>query len=521
MKPNADLFTLNGSVASTKIETRWLFVSNHLNLMYMMAAGLVMPPKGFGNKYYQDTLAAYPGWIPLFANDVPKDAIAYSVSERNHLIPCIATMNLTSLKGKVMAIDSNGLAKEINFPEELDGSEHILLVPAPLPIHWITSVAFQSKERKSACEADARDFGNVPLQSFVRDINANLFSKGSESPWPDTDIVVKSKDVVLDVPFAAGGIMAMLLHYGNLGDVGMQASRLAFDSENDVTESISDPIISSLGKWMQSANHINSDDISTSLFWGAVLKLAECRFADPPSNPREVLLSYLLSTADGMESRMKHALIKLAEDLRAISVFSDKTITEIFERHPKSFSRVMTLLFLRDNCEDLLAFKHSLLTETDTIAAAILFAARDGWLGLPIKLRNFSDSYASVQHRMASMAHRLGNTNIELGPPPARPKPLRELFFPSKKGWSTVQASAALNLAREYKWSCIQTRIILGKGEYIMAIDGAGLHLIIPGEAKVVKTEVDVVKFLDDLASTEISDKESLKVRNQLKAVEV
>jgi hypothetical protein len=176
----------------------------------------------------------------------------------------------------------------------------------------------------------------------------------------------------------------------------------------------------------------------------------------------------------------------------------------------------MTMLFLRDSCEELLAFKHPLLTETDTVAAAILFAARDGWLGLPINLRNFSDSYAPVQHRMASMAHRLSNTNIDLGPALARPKPLRELFLPSQKGWSAVQALAALNLAREYKWSCIQTRIILGKGEYVMAIEGTGVHLIIPGEAKAVKTEVDVVKFYADLASTDISERDFLKVRNQL-----
>ena len=108
MEPNTDLFGTASPAPSIKATTRWLLVSNHLNLLYMLAAGLVMPPKAFGKKYYLDTLAAYPGWIPIFANEVPKAAIAYSISERKHLIPCIATMNLTTLQGKVMAIDSAG-----------------------------------------------------------------------------------------------------------------------------------------------------------------------------------------------------------------------------------------------------------------------------------------------------------------------------------------------------------------------------------------------------------------------------
>jgi len=43
-----------------------ILVTNHLNLMYMLAAGLLMPPSGFGGKYYGDTLAAFPGWLPVF-----------------------------------------------------------------------------------------------------------------------------------------------------------------------------------------------------------------------------------------------------------------------------------------------------------------------------------------------------------------------------------------------------------------------------------------------------------------------
>ncbi len=518
MEPITDMFGTVNPAPPTKAPTRWLLVSNHLNLLYMLAAGLVMPPRGFGKKYYQDTLAAYPGWIPLFANDVPKAAIAYSVSERHHLIPCIATMSLATLQGKMMAIDSEGLAKEVSFPDGLDGSEQVLLIPAPLPVNWVTSIAFQSSDNKTTCEADARDFGNVPLLDFKREVSASAFSRATGGGWPLSGIDIPANDVVLDTSFAAGGVMAMLLHLGNMGEVGMQACRLAFDAEADVAQSIADPLISSLGMWMQTGQVIDAGEISSRLFWGTVMKVAACRFSDTLFTPLDVVLDYLESAGEGMDERTKLALVKLVKDLRTIARFTDSTITEIFERHPKSFSRVMTLFFLREKCADLLSFKHPLLTESDRIAAAILFAARDGWLGLPLQLRNFPCSQAAILHRMAAMSHRMTGTGLNLGSPPSRPFPLRELFLLGPKGWSAAQKDAALVLARECKWGCIQTRVSLGRGDYRLVVDGGGMHIIVAGEAKAVATEIDREQFLVALASTPISDKQDRKVRDLLKA---
>jgi len=518
MAPNKDMFDTVISTTSTIAPTHWVLVSNHLNLLYMLAAGLVMPPKGFGKKYYQDTLAVYPGWIPLFANVVPKTAIAYSVSERKHLIPCIATMNLDSLQGKVMAIDSEGVAKEVSFPDGLDGDEKVLLIPAPLPVHWVTSIAFQSNDNKATCEADARDYGNVPLLDYKREVSSSVFTKTTKWHWPPSRINVPLKEVVLDAPFAAGGIMAIILQLGNIGEVGMNACRLAFDAEEDVAQSIADPLISPLGKWMQTGQAIETGDITNRLFWGAVLKVASIRFSDNPSSPLDVVLEYLRSAGEGLDDRMKQALVKLVNDLRTIASFTDNTITEIFERHPKSFSRVMTMFYLREKCADLLLFKHPLLTESDRIAAAILFAARDGWLNLPLQLRNSAGSQDAILHRMAAMAHRMNGTGLNLGSPPSRLVPVRELFLLGPKGWNSAQRDAALLMARECKWNCIQTRVSLGKGNYRFVVDGSGMHIIVVGEAKAVVTEVDREQFLGALASTPISDKLDRKVRVLLKA---
>ena len=50
MKIPKDLFETDESSTEPNAPTRWLLVTNQRNLLYMLAAGLVMPPKGFGKK---------------------------------------------------------------------------------------------------------------------------------------------------------------------------------------------------------------------------------------------------------------------------------------------------------------------------------------------------------------------------------------------------------------------------------------------------------------------------------------
>jgi hypothetical protein len=517
MEPTSDLFGTAKSLPVAKDPVRWMLVTNQRNLLYMLAAGLVMPPKGFGKKYYRDTLENFPGWIPLFSDAVPKQAIEYSIGERSHLIPCIATMNLSSLRGTVMAVEVDGAAKEIHFPDGLDGSEKMILIPAPLPISWITSIAFQSREDKANCEADARDFGNVPLNDVKREISARDFTAATNSVWPQPEMGIPVIEVALGAPFAAGGMMAMLLHLANHSEVGMKLCQLSFDAGDRFAQSIPDPLLASLGEWMLTGHPPDTSDVSSMLFWSIVEKVATNRFSEVPATPLDVVLSHLESEGERLGDRMHQALAKLASDLRTIASFSDSTITEIFERHPKTFSRVMTLFFLRDKCVELLEFKHHLLTESDYVAAAILFAAREGWLGLPLQLRSASTLQTAVSHRIAAMAHRIANTGLDLGPLPPRPIPLRELFMSTQKGWSNVQKEAALALARECKWDCIQTRVSLGKGDYRLVVDGGGVHILLVGEAKAVLTEVDRNQFFTALSQTPIPDKLDRKIRDLLK----
>jgi len=511
-------FTLEADNSSTQkqLSTQWLLVTNQRNLLYMLAAGLIMSPKGFGRKYYQDTLRSFPGWIPLFAEHAPKSAVEQSVSETGHLIPCLGKIDLSSLRGKVMAIGSNSSAREVIYPDEIDENIHVLLIPAPLPITWLVSIIFQSREDKSNCDADARDFNNVPLASFKREVDRPLFSSTSNVVWPPENLVIPNRDLPMGGPLAAGGMMVMLLHMANRGDIGTRSCRLAFDSEKSIAETIPNTMISALGNWQHTGQAPDSDDVLQKLFWGLINKLVAWHSSESAESALDVLLGHLVMAANQLDERMKNALSKLTNDLKILAGFADSTVTELFERHPKSFSRVMTLFFLREECAELLEFKHPLLNETDYLAAAILFAARDGWLGLPIELRDYPGLQEAVPHRMAAMAQRMADTGVDLGVPPERPKPLRELFAPGPRGWSKNQKEAALKLARDSKWSCIQTRVTLGKGAYRLEIDGKGMHLLIDGEAKAVVTEADQKQFFANLARERLTSKQELIVRELL-----
>ena len=222
-----DLFKSSDASGLGRAPGSGFLVTNHLNLMYMLAAGLVMPPAGFGDKYYRDTLECFPGWIPLFVDKVPRDAIESSTREAGHLVPVIVELDLSRLSGRVMANDEEGLG-ERRFPDQLDGGERVFLVPAPLPTSWIQSIIFPSAGDKRKCEEDAKDFGNVPLEEFKRRTSKALFSKAPNIQWPPGEGPAE-RAVPLERPLAAGGVMAMLLLFGNLGEQALRTCRNAFD----------------------------------------------------------------------------------------------------------------------------------------------------------------------------------------------------------------------------------------------------------------------------------------------------
>ena len=501
--------------------------TNHLNLEYMLAAGLIMPPSGFAGKHYQDTLANFPGWIPLFPYNIATGALECSVAEESYLIPCIAQVRMDLVGGRAMVL-RGGALEEIDFPDDAHRVDDAYLFPAPFPVHWIQRILFRTQAEKKAFDASARELRNVPFRAFARKVDKKRFAGRGGNAWPPRSKVPEI-EARLAEPQAAAGIAAMLMHVANHGDRSVRASRIAFDPREEESASLQIPVLENLASWQRDGRsdaavptrELSSDGAAVNsaqaqIFWGAVDRLASWNASRSPGAAVDVVHGCLVESAQDLPGPLKRMFLDFASALRSFAGFGNLTVSQVLEQFPTPFSRAMTLFFHVGTCADLLEFEHPLLEEADRIVAAVLFGARHGWQDLPSDLREVPDGLSqAVTHRMAAMTHRLAGTGIDLGNPPPRCRPLRELFTSGAK-WRARQRRAALLLARKSGWDCIETVVRLGGGTYELRIGRGGLQIVFKGEPRAVGVEVHPERFFKCLPHARIEGKLDAEVRKGL-----
>ena len=486
----------------------WHLVTNHQNMLYMLAAGMVMGPAGFRGKHYSDPLSVYPGWIPLFRDKVkiPADALKHATSERKHLLPCIASFDLSDLSGPVRILSRDGGMRDVASPPARKRKDDIvLLVRAPLTPTLLLSINFCSSEDRQAFESAANDVSNVDLFPYRVEIAEALFSSDTEVAWPaeqpQEQLIEYGSDNLPAFGQALGGLLAMLYHTANRSDLGLAAFRLvtgaACDRDNDLVQS--DPILAELPDWIDGGEISGQADTRARIFWGVIESLCSAQAQESPQTPIDVALSYLESELDLLqEMEFRPRLERLVSDMRGFLGLGGGTITELLERHKGSLSRPLILFCLREHCTDLLEFSHPLLNDAEYILAGILFGVRDSWLQLPNELRN-QDLSAYVSFRMADAEHRKQGKSLAISPP-LRPKPLRELFTSPGGEWSGMKRDVAAELASKCNWNdCFQTRIILAESDLPESFERKGLQVVLPGRVKTVTEEVDETRILQRL----------------------
>lgn len=486
----------------------WHLVTNHQNMLYMLAAGMLMGPAGFRGKYYSDPLNVYPGWIPLFRDKVkiPADALNYATSERKHLLPCIASFDLSDLSGPVRMLSRDGRMRDVASPAARKRKDDIaILVRAPLPPTLLLSVNFCSSEDRQAFGSAANDVSNVDLFPYRVEIAEALFSSDTEVAWPSEQpqelLLEDGSDNFPAFGQALGGVLAMLYHTANRSDLGLAAFRLATgaacDKDHDLVQS--DLILAELPGWMDGGEISGQADTRARLFWGVIESLYSAQVQESPQTPIDVALVYLENQLDLLqEMEFRPRLERLISDMRGFLGLGGGTITEVLERHKGSLSRPLLLFCLREHCTDLLEFSHPLLNDAEYVLAGILFGVRDSWLQLPKELRN-QDLSAYVSFRMADAEHSKQGESLGISTP-RRPKPLRELFMPPGGEWSSMERDVAVELASKCNWNdCFKTRITLVESDLPGSFEREGLQVVLPGRVKTVTEEVDKTKFLHRL----------------------
>ncbi len=524
---DVDLFTTGHEPATTKAPMAGLLVTNHLNLLYMLAAGLVMPPTGFGNKYYMDTLEGFPGWIPLFVGSPSREAIEAVTKEAEYLKPAIVQFDLSRLSGPVMAMSADGFEPR-EFPHGFFGSELLILVPAPLPVSWIDFIAFRSGDDRKACEVAAEDSNNVPLQDYRRILTKKAwFTKAPSGRWPPTT-GPEARSVPLQQPLAVGGVLAMLLRFGNLGQQAVHTCRIAFDTDDDAPGIVDDhPILSGLRPWITTGKASLPEPLDSGqdrselknasqarLFWEGVECLMEWREAGQHGNAENVLIDHLAVAAERLDPRLQAGVRRLHDTLESLTGLAGASASELFERHGTPLAHAMTLFLLRKDCADLYDYTSDRLVELDWLAASILFGIREGWMQLPLTLRSGRALSNAVSHRMAQLSHRLTGSGIELGEAPPRVLPLREMFGDGHT-WRAREKSAARDLAKAQNWDCVHTRIDLRLGAYRFVVKGSSLSIEVPGEPR-ISPEVEQGRFLELLSGARLDSGTEAKIRESL-----
>jgi hypothetical protein len=509
----------------------WHFATNHLNLMFHLAAGLITGPRGLGAKYYRDPLSVAPGWIPLFDESIPAGAMAQATSEENYLQGVAAAVDLSKLTGAIQAFNQQAKLVSLLWPSEATGSEQVLFVPAPLPSDWIQAILFPSAEARMILRQQSADYANASVDAYKQKVQAKLFSTRDYSawpPWPPESVPLPERDQGVHRVSAVGGFQALLLALGNRGEVLVECGACLAEPMDVNADQPEDPLLRALLRWVHGQEAPPEEDEVQSALVSRVLAaiLNAKASADSPTgaDDGQDLHQAVLDALDAEKSRLaeprlQEALDRLIADLRGLLGLGDATLSELLKRHQRPPSRALLLYFLREKSTELLDIAHqqSLLTDQDLVVAAALFAAREGWLGLPNPLKETPGLAAAVTHRMAALAHHTHNSGIDLGAAPARVKPLRELWQPRDGVWNKRQHESALHLARTMGWQeLLKTRISLGKGDYRLHIDGRGAHLVLDGDVKAVTTEVDQTQLFARLVSVSLPRKIEAEVRTLL-----
>lgn len=483
--------TTSKKLNTPKTSQPWYLVTNHLNLLYMLAAGLVMEPSGFRGKHYIDSLGAIPGWIPLFRNAVPAKTLEQAVSERRYLRPCLVSFDLSDVSGLVKVISREGKIRDAEFPNVRFGKEGIgILVRAPLPLTLFSRICFHSDEDRQVFETAAEDVSNVDLESFRLEVEESLFRNLPDNVWPpiqtgkplrrnthQKDVTCQSGDLFEDAEVIAqdlalqikhrhipaqalGGVLAMLFCCANRSELGIAVFQLTTGSvDNTDNTIIQDPILAELPNWLNGSGVSECSSTPARLYWGAINALVVAQEENHSSQPVDVVLEYLDAQLTHLaDEKYKSRLERLLGDMRGSLGLGGGTITELFERNKGSLSRPLLLFCLREHCLDLLEFSHPFLSDAEYLLAGILFGVRDGWLRLSCEIRNQALS-AYVMYRMAGVEHQKQEDIFSLPVTPS-PQPLRGLFPYGAESWDKSQINAAIAIAKGCKWwDCIETII--------------------------------------------------------------
>ncbi len=492
---------------------RWLLPTNHYNLMYWLAAGLVLP-EGAMDKYYADCLRGVPGWLPLFRDGVPQSAQKEATAERGMAV--LLEIDLTSISGSVRAITAGGEFQTCRFPDELPADVTCILIPAPLPAQRIRKVLFLTVDSLNEFRLRREELARAATLEVPLEVGKFPEYAAMDQSWLPADALPLHPELPIRVALREAAVLATLHHFGNRGELSLTVAKAGFlEAETFVLESVA--FREGMSRALSHGVKREAADLRVRLFWGVVDHLR--LLTDKGVSVEQAVLDYL-DQAAANDAVAGPRLKELALDLRQSLGIGGSTIRELFEKHPGAFAHALLLFFLRRHTDELIDFDTPgiTVTEADWLAAAVLFGLREDWRSSPVALRNVPGLYPVISQLMAKGLHLAIGTDVKFGASEPLPT-LRELFAMNGVR-SSQQEAAALEFARAMKWTdAIETRVQLGKGMYRLEVGSGGVQIFLPGEIKAVTSTVNSEVLLNSLAQCRwpVDAKVEAKVRDLLR----
>lgn len=501
-------------VTNTAPQLVWRFLTNHLNMAYILGSGLIMPPTGFGGKHYQDSLDLVPGWIPLFAKDIAVQAVTYSIQEHRNLRPCFVELDLGLISSMAWVYRQGW--QQIQFPEGLQGDEELLLLPAPLPISLIKEhIVFVDRKDQDHFKQSLSDYSNASLGELKLKTAKAEFNKKKTMAWPPPLPAVggpKALDINLAAANAMGGSIAALVtcSYGN--DAALRAYQWVA-GRTEGTSSKYDKLFGFLNDWSQ--NPVDKQH-ETSLFARIVECIRKNSASTDYASTLDIVTANFVAISEELYPGNQASSEQLVKLLLDNAQSPQHRLVDLFDRNDKELQQILLGFVFRERLLELIENPLPTIAPERLAAIVLLLGLKQGWLDLENDVKQQQKMGVFVPMLMAQWAHRDNGTSLRFAPFSC-PLLLREYFMTAD--WDKGQTKAALKLAQVKKWPCLSTRIRLGQGDYQLQVSRSGVDIVLDGVVQQVSTEVNQEEFMDQLRSLDRHGQVDVKLETELRSL--
>lgn len=518
---------------TNSLPSQWYFVTNHQNLLMYLAMNIIHTAFIGDKKYYKDSLADYPGWIPIFGTSVPEWARDNSTEENKILEPVLLEINLTDYVGNIWIYSTVEAQWRSTTIKQLQNEEYranfdtsLVLIPSILATGLIKSIKLPNDETKKKIVDKAKDSNGVDLTLYKITPNKQLF-KPSKNNSDDLRVSVTPEShnpVPINYPLtnAFAAIYALLSVLGNVNEPALQTLLTLLkhpitEDSNDNSESEPNAplneILANFCSWTLNPTTLIQDPASKIFIEVLEIIIQSSNSASSKST----IITMLENKASDENSK------QFVRDLSSMSGLGNKSFDDLMVNYSaRPLNRLLISFFHSDDLERFFEVETTKLSEIEVVLTAIMVAANCGWLKLPSWIKSYANMSKAMSLLMADFMQPMISKNNEstLDPIDVKAKQLVDFPLPVrhhlKLAWHKKQQEAAKLLIQENQWNCIDYEVSFPNGSY--NFETTAKYLKVKSKERItVKEIIEKEKFLALMKSLKyIKPKTEKSMRSKL-----